>query len=112
MFVLKAKFPCCMQRQQHLKINCFQFEPAVKIPLDCLSCVFVLTVCVVTNVSPWLSGLEEGQVSQRRSTIPSLLDEETSCKIDVAFKVTGSSLGACSDQRSAAGHVQVCQTLL
>lgn len=37
-------------------------------------------------------------MSQRRSTIPSLFDVETSCKIDVDLKVTGSSFRACSDQ--------------
>lgn len=54
-------------------------------------------VCVITADSLWVSGLEEGQVSQRRRTLPSLFDEETSCKIDVDLKVTGSSLRARSD---------------
>lgn len=54
-------------------------------------------VRAVAADSLWASGLEEGQVSQRRSTLPSLFDEETSCKIDVDLKVAGSSLPACSD---------------
>lgn len=43
-------------------------------------------------------------MSQRRSTISSVFDEETSCKIDVDFKVTGSSFRACSDQLPPAVH--------
>lgn len=58
--------------------------------------------CVVTDISLWVSGLEEGQVSQRCSIIPSLFDEETSCKIDVDLKVMRSSFRACSDQLPSA----------
>lgn len=82
--------------------NCFKFESVVKIPLEALSCVWQCVVCVATDISLWVSGLEEGQVSQRRSTIPSLFDEETSCKIDEDLKVTGSSFRACSDQLPSA----------
>lgn len=66
----------------------------------CPQCV----VCAATAVSVWVSGLKESQVSQCCSTIPSLFDEETSCKIDVNLKVRGSSFGACSDQCKPAAH--------
>lgn len=63
-------------------------------------CVFLWWryVVVWSPLSLWVSGLKESQVSQCCSTVPSLFDEETSCKIDVNLKVMWSSFRACSDQ--------------
>ncbi|TNN55474.1 Contactin-3 [Liparis tanakae] len=56
------------------------------------------TVACGAEGSPPPQYRRKRQVSQCCGAIPSLFDVESSCKIDVNLKVTGSSFGACSDQ--------------